>query len=110
MIYWYPDLYMDEKVAKHPEKCKKRVAERRLWKKSYVVITLAINEKNFFEIMETRQLFFRWYSHHDLYVIGLASDREAARKLLQQIIEDMWREDTSCRPQDYFKRDEFCKK
>lgn len=110
MIYWYPDLYMDEKVARQPKKCKKRVARRRPWKKNYIAITLAVNEKNFFEIMETRQLFFRRYAYLDLYVVGLASSWKEARKLLQQIVEDMWREDTSCHPQMYFKRDIFSEK
>lgn len=110
MIYWYPDLYMDERVAKHPKKCKRRVARRRPWKKNYVAITLAANEKNLFEIMETRQLFFRRYAYLDMYVVGLASNQEAARGLLQQIVEDMWSEDTFCHPRDYFKRSKFSKK
>lgn len=58
MIYWYQNLYMDETVEKNPKRCKKRVEKRRPWKKSYVVLTLAQNDKNLFEIMQTRQLFF----------------------------------------------------
>lgn len=110
MIYWYPDLYMDETVRKHPKRCKKRVARRRPWKKSYVAITLATNEKNLFEIMETRQLFFRRYSYIDLYVVGLAANQTEAKKLLQQMLEDIYREDTSFRPRCYFDRDAFSDK
>lgn len=107
MIYWYPDLYMDEIVAKHPKKCKKRVARRRPWKKSYVAVTLATNEKNLFEIMETRQLFFRRYAYLDLYVVGLAANQEAARELLQQIVEDMWSEGHLCHSSEFFARETF---
>ena len=110
MIYWYPDLYMDEKVARQPNKCKRRVTSRRPWRKNYIAITLAMNEKNLFEIMGTRQLFFRRFTYLDLYVVGLASSQQEARKLLQKIVEDMWREDSSCHPQAYFKRDEFSEK
>ena len=57
MIYWYQNLYMDETVEKNPKRCKKRVEKRRPWKKSYVVLTLAQNDKNLFEIMQTPVVF-----------------------------------------------------
>lgn len=107
MIYWYPDLYMDETVKKNPKRCQKRVARRRPWKKSYVAITLATNENNLFEMMETRQLFFRRYCYMDLYVVGLAVNEEEAKKLLQQILEDAYRKDSSFQPRSYFDRDAF---
>lgn len=107
MIYWYSDLYMDEKVARQPKKCKKRVSARRPWKKSYVAITLASNEKNLFEIMETRQLFFRRYAYVDLYVVGLAANQKAAGELLQQMVQDMWKLDSSVRPHQYFVKEKF---
>ena len=87
MIYWYQNLYMDEAVEKNPKRCKKRVEKRRPWKKSYVVLTLAQNDKNLFEIMQTRQLFFRRYRHVDMYVVALTSDYDAAVEILQQILE-----------------------
>lgn len=110
MIYWYSDLYMDERVAKHPKKCKKRVAKRRPWKKSYVAITLPLNETNLFEIMETRQLFFQRYAYLDLYVVGLAANQEAARRLLQHMVQDMWSQDDSVHSNQYFQREKFTEK
>ena len=40
MIFWYKDLYMDEKVRKQEKKCKKIIEERSIfqklpWKKSF---------------------------------------------------------------------------
>lgn len=110
MIYWYRDLYMDEKVAKHPKKCKKRIARRRPWKRSYVAITLASNSENLFDIIETRQLFFRRYSYLDIYVVGLAASQDAARQLLQEIVEQMWSEDTGICVRDFFKKEDFTNK
>ena len=54
MIFWYKDLYMDEKVRKQEKKCKKIIEERSIfqklpWKKSFYIITLAENEKNLFD-------------------------------------------------------------
>ena len=107
MIYWYRNLYMDDTVAKNPERCKKRVERRRPWKKSYVALTLAANEKNLFEIMETRQLFFRRYNHLDLYVVGLAADYEKAVKMLQGILEQGYRLDPSFQPRKQFRKKDF---
>ena len=72
MIFWYKDLYMDEKVRKQEKKCKKIIEERSIfqklpWKKSFYIITLAENEKNLFEIMNTDQLFFKYYGQKELY-------------------------------------------
>ena len=107
MIYWYRNLYMDEAVAKHPERCKKRVERRRPWKKSYVALTLAVNENNLFEIMETRQLFFRRYNHLDLYVVGLTSSREKAVEILQEILEQGYSSNPSFQPRELFKKEDF---
>lgn len=107
MILWYHSLYMDESVKKHPEKCKKRVSKRRPWKKSYYALALAENPDNLFEIMDTRQLFFRRYSYLDIYVVGLAKDYEGAVGLLQQILEEIWQNTAPFTPRQYFDRDDF---
>lgn len=107
MIYWYSDLYMDEKVKKNPEKCKKSVMNRRLFRKSYTAIVLAMNEKNLFEIIETRELFFRRYSYLDIYVVGLASNKDEALSLLQQLLLEVWKEDSFASPRKYFDKNCF---
>lgn len=107
MIYWYRDLYMDEKVAENPRRCKKRIARRRPWKRGYVAITLAANEKNLFEIMETRQLFFRRYAYLDLYVVGLAVSYENAVRLLQGILEKGYQMDPAFSPRKCFRKEDF---
>jgi hypothetical protein len=100
-------MYMDKKVAKHPKRCKRRVAGRRPWKKSYVAIVLAANEENLFEIMETRQLFFRRYGYLDLYVVGLASNYENAVELLQQMLVKGYKENPSFSPRTCFDKKDF---
>ena len=107
MMHWYHDLYMDDRVAKNPERCKKRVMRRRPWKRSYYAITLAANEANLFEIIGTRQLFFRRYAYLDLYIIGLATDYQGAVALLQKIIADICGKDKEFRPREYFDKDDF---
>lgn len=110
MIYWYKNLYMDDKVKKNPKRCKKRVERRRPWKKSYVAITLASNEKNLFEIMETRQLFFRRYRFVDFYILGLTADYDAAVEILQRILENGYRENEDYDPRVQFRKKDFEKR
>ena len=107
MIHWYQKLYMDEMVSEHPRRCKKQVMQRKPWKKSYFAITLATNPNNLFEIMETRQLFFRRYSYMDLYVVGLTETYENAVQVLQQILLEMEKEEGTFSTDTYFKKTEF---
>lgn len=109
MIYWYRHLYMDEIVKKKPGKCKKRVERRRPWKKNYYAVTLAANPANLFEIMGTRQMFFRRYAYLDLYVVGLAGSKEGAITLLQEMLERMNREDC-WNPNELFRQKDFVKR
>lgn len=110
MIHWYRDLYMDESVQKNPEKCKKRVAKRKPWKKSYVAIALAQNPANLFELIETRQLFFRRYQYLDMYVIGLATNKKEAVTLLQKIVKDIWYKNPEFQPREFFDKSDFSEK
>lgn len=107
MIFWYHDLYMDEIVAKNPSRCKKRVEQRKPWKRSYYAVTLAANKQNLFEIMDTRQLFFRRYAYLDIHVIGLAHCYESALTLLTQMIMDVLAKQGDIRPAEYFLAGEF---
>lgn len=107
MIHWYRDLYMDTVVAKNPERCKKRVERRRPWKRSYYAVTLAVNDANLFEIMGTRQWFFRRYEYLDMYVVGLAADYRSAVELLQHIVEAICSTDSEFHPKGYFDKKDF---
>lgn len=94
MIHWYKDLYMDQKVRENPERCKHHIERcagsmkrslSKFWR-GYYVITLPSNEENLYDIMETRQLFFRRYANQELYVVALAKNYDSALVLLQQIL------------------------
>jgi hypothetical protein len=80
---------------------------RRPWKKSYYAVMLAQNPENSFEIMDTRQLFFRRYRFVDMCIIGLAVDYKGALNLLQCMVEDVCRADVSFEPRKYFDKDDF---
>ena len=112
MIFWYKDLYMDEKVRKQEKKCKKIIEERSIfqklpWKKSFYIITLAENEKNLFEIMNTDQLFFKYYGQKELYVIGVTSDYDAAVSVVEQILCEGYAASEEFSPKQIFEKNIF---
>lgn len=109
MIRWYRDLYMDEAVEKNPEKCKKKVMRRRPWKKNYYALMLAQNPQDLFEIVGTREFFFRRFGYLDLYIVGLASDYDGAVKMLCQILSQFYAEPekSAQSPRDIFDKDDF---
>lgn len=115
MIHWYNNLYMDPTVRENPKRCKRHVERcagslkkslSKLWK-GYYVITLPSNEKNLFDIMGTRQLFFRRYARLDLYVVGLAKSYDSALELLQQILMELVEEGEESHPGCRFDKSEF---
>lgn len=122
MIYWYDSLYMDEIVKKNIKKCKKNIEEgcrqesgpgRRFLKnkclfgKGYFVLVLANNGKNLFEIMNTNQMFFRYYGGKKLYVLGVARDFEGAVEIFRYIMTKGYEADREFDPRQVFTKDRF---
>jgi hypothetical protein len=97
---------MDETVAKHPKKCRKRVEKRKLWKKNYYALMLAMNPDNLFEIVKTREMFFRRFEYLDIYVFGLAVSYEKALELLRAMMEEASREEVF-EPKNLFDKKDF---
>ncbi len=112
MIFWFNGLYMDDSVRKNEKKCRE-IIERRSkwqklpWKKSYYIIILAGNEKNLFEIMNTDQMFFKYYGYTDIYIIGVSRDYEGAVDMITQILINGYEKDKEYDPRKVFTRDCF---
>ena len=107
MIMWYQNVYMDENASKNPQKCMNRVEAVKLWKKSYTLITLPTNAENLFDILNSRELLFDYYKRRDMYVLGVAADRESAMELLVYLIDDMMKQSGEFSPRTFFGRDKF---
>jgi hypothetical protein len=115
MIHWYQDLYMDDVVGEKPKRAKRRVElchksfrqSLCFWKQSYYAISLAQNEENLFEIIETRQLFFHAYQHLDFYIVGLAGSRDSAILLLQNIFDTILEQDSELPVREFFSGEKF---
>lgn len=122
MIYWYDSLYMDGAVRKNVRKCKKSIEQgcrresgrggrlfgnRCFAGKGYFVVALANNGENLFEIMNTNQMFFRYYESKKLYVLGVARDFEGAVEIFRYIMTKGYREDREFDPRRVFTKDRF---
>ncbi len=112
MIFWYDRLYMDDAVRKNEKKCRKIIERRSMWqnlpwKKSYFVLVLANNGENLFEIMNTNQMFFRYYGYTNLYIIGVAGNYEGAVEILRYIMTKGYEKDAAYNPRSVFTRGRF---
>nr|MBP3598663.1 hypothetical protein [Eubacterium sp.] len=125
MIFWYEELYMDSYVVKNEKKCKKIIEERCCYKKdlkkkwkenlapwntNYELLVLANNKNNLFEIINTKQMFFSYYSMSDIYVVGVAKHYEGAVEILRQIMESGYRKDDHYDPRVQFTKEHFSRR
>lgn len=116
MIFWYDSLYMDDAVRRKEKKCRKIIEKeakstaawyKLLFKKSYFIVALAHNGENLFEIMNTNQMFFRYYGGTGLYILGVAKDYDGAVEIFRYIVTKGYGSDHSFDPRKMFTKDKF---
>lgn len=101
MIKWCEKLYMDEEVAKKPEKWKKKVEKSKITIDLYCVC-VASNPDNLFDIMNCNEMLFRYYRQRNITIMGLAKSQYEAELLVQQIVEDMLKSIGTLNVKEYF--------
>lgn len=101
MIKWYEKIYMDEKVEKNPEKYIKCIENGKLSLGLYC-ITLASNDKNLFDIIETNELLFRHYKNNTIYIIGLAKGKDRAIQIVQDLILEVYQHTGGFKVREYY--------
>lgn len=104
MIKWCDHLYMDQRVKKKFNKYKTSLEKDRLTLGLYCVI-LPSNENNMFDIISSNELLFRYYRRRNIYIVGLAITKESAIRLVQTILEDVYRDTKDVKVKEYFS---FC--
>lgn len=101
MIKWSEPFYMDDMVAKKPEKWKKRIEDDKPGVSLYC-ICFASNPKNLFDIVNSNELLFRYYKRRQLYVVGLANSYETALYLAEDMIGQIYKETGDVNIREYF--------
>ena len=89
MLDWYKKLYVGENAKKDAVKAKWRLNHGKLQKNMFLV-TYASNPENLFDIIGTEQLLQKTVHRRCPMVIGLASSKEEALQIVQQIIEETY--------------------
>ena len=105
MVKWCKKLYMDEEIKKEPIKWKKRIEEDKI-PYGLFCIAFASNEKNLFDIIDCKELWFRHYRRNEIFIVGLARDRENSILLVKNIIEDIYEKTGGFLVREYFEFEE----
>ncbi len=116
MLYWYRDLLIGEKMKKNPEKYMKKIekhyqanpngkifGKKKPPIKEFFVVVRAGNPDNLFEVMGTRQWFFKHYSKTDIYIIGMFQSEDEALEAIQSMLSEGYTGDPEYDPRgDYW--------
>lgn len=105
MIKWYPNLYLDPVTEKKQNKIKRRMERRQINFKVYC-IALASNEKNLLDIYCSNELLFQYYREKEMKIIGLASSRESAVRLVANIVNDVYQQTGRLDVRTFFQEEE----
>lgn len=87
MLIWSSRIYLDQEISKRRKKYQHMLEKNKLRLPVYC-ITLPINGENTMEIYSSHELWFQYYRHQSLTLIGLAKTKESAWKLAAQICLD----------------------
>ncbi len=107
MIYWHEQLLVDEPTNNNLKKAKRiikkrykhvydvykkglfsKLAEKVLPKKNYHLLVVPTNPENLFEIVDLKNLIFSCYTGQDLYVIGIAKERDNIYDILEGMLKN----------------------
>ena len=100
-MQWAENLYLTEKTSPKKDKIIRK-ANRGIGMISIYFVTLASNEKNLFDIFHAAHLKQHAFYQQNSFVVGIASGYDEALDLVQQMIEDIYRETGSFRVREYF--------
>ncbi len=89
MLEWYKKLYVGENAKKDAVKVKRRLNHGKLQMNMFLV-TYASNPENLFDIIGTEQLLQKTVHRRCPMIVGLASSKEEAIQIVQQIIEETY--------------------
>lgn len=98
---WAKELYLSEKTAKKKDKIIRK-ANRGVGMVSIYFISLASNEQNLFDIFHAAYLKQPAFYGQNPFIVGIASGYEEALEMIQQMVDDIYRETGGFRVREYF--------
>lgn len=98
---WYARLYTDSVTGPKKERFITEIEEQK-YRGNLYLITLAANPKNQLELLSVHQLRFPYIRRNCPMVVGLASGRESALRLLERIVQEVLQNTGDVKLRDYF--------
>jgi hypothetical protein len=88
-MQWYKPLYIGERACKQKRRMIHAIKYKK-WTPTAYVITLSRNGKDLLDIYPSYVLLQKQFPREDLYVVGLAADKEEAFQVVIQIVDDVY--------------------
>ena len=98
---WYENLYTDRITSKKKERLVAEIDGQKFRGNTYL-ITLAANPENQLETFSVQQLSFPYLYRNCPLIVGLASCRESALLLIEQIVQDVYQSTNDVKIREYF--------
>lgn len=89
MIHWNEKLYLDDIVAKNPDKYKKILSGKKRLRGCFCIV-ISQNPQESMEIYSSRELWFKYRKDRPMDVVGIAVCRESAFELVEKIVSDVY--------------------
>lgn len=100
---YYRDLYIGAGIEKKKEKIFRKLEENQFQLNTYLVV-IPEQDKNQLEIYNAALLMQRSFVPKDLFVIGIAKGYEEAFALVEEIVEDVYRQTKTANVRAYIER------
>ena len=97
---YYKHLYLTEGLEKKKEKIIRKLEAGKL-QLGVHVITLAVSEKNQLEIYPALQFKQPVFPKQDLFVVGITKGYEEAVELVEQIVQEVYKQTGGCDIRSY---------
>lgn len=101
LLTFSPKLYLGEGIKEQKlDKIKNKLINKPLLAGVHILV-LSRNPVDQLEVLDSKQLVQRFYERHELYVIGIAKDREEALDLVEQIAQECLDSRGDCKLKEY---------
>lgn len=102
MLEWLENLYVSDSAAKNVHKTIRRINQKKLTPGIYL-LTLPCNDRNTMDIISASMLLQETVRRRCPRIIGIANGKEDAYALMQEIVEETYRETGTFRVKEYLK-------
>lgn len=89
MVRWNKELYIDDELGESIEDIKHKVEMNRIVLGVYCIV-LSFNKDNMLDIMSVNELRQRHYDDITIDIVGVASSKKRAIKLVAKMAEDVY--------------------